>query len=188
MTTHRPDDHAPDTEPLPDTLRWQLRALRRDEPPAAELWPGIAARLQPVAAAQAAVPARRNHARRRTAWYATAAAAVLAVAVGWQLRPVAAPVADVAPRTMATASVDMPLLLRQADAMAREYDAARREIEASRPAARQAAARAPAALAELDRSAAEVRAALARDPDAHFLLERLQRVYALRLALTLQAA
>lgn len=187
MTTHRPDDHASHTEHLPDTLRWQLRALRRDEPPAAELWPGIAARLQPVAAAQAAVPARRGLARRRTAWYATAAAAVLAVAVGWQLRPVAAPVADVAPR-MATASVDTPLLLRQADAMAREYDAARREIEASRPAARQASARAPAALAELDRSAAEVRAALARDPDAHFLLERLQRVYALRLALTLQAA
>lgn len=30
---------------LPDALRWQLRALRRDQPPARDLWAGIAARL-----------------------------------------------------------------------------------------------------------------------------------------------
>lgn len=31
---------------LPDALRWQLRAQRRDVPPSADLWPGIAGRLQ----------------------------------------------------------------------------------------------------------------------------------------------
>ncbi|WP_052756097.1 hypothetical protein [Lysobacter capsici] len=36
--------HTPDGE-LPDALRWQLRALRRDTPPARDLWSGIAARL-----------------------------------------------------------------------------------------------------------------------------------------------
>ncbi|WP_206411840.1 hypothetical protein, partial [Lysobacter enzymogenes] len=30
---------------LPDALRWQLRALRRDQPPSRDLWSGIAARL-----------------------------------------------------------------------------------------------------------------------------------------------
>lgn len=34
----------PDGE-LPDALRWQLRALRRDTPPTRDLWSGIAARL-----------------------------------------------------------------------------------------------------------------------------------------------
>ncbi|KRB02608.1 hypothetical protein [Lysobacter sp. Root690] len=36
--------HTPDGE-LPDALRWQLRALRRDTPPTRDLWSGIAARL-----------------------------------------------------------------------------------------------------------------------------------------------
>ena len=30
---------------LPEALRWQLRGLRRDATPQADLWPGIAARL-----------------------------------------------------------------------------------------------------------------------------------------------
>lgn len=41
----------PDGE-LPDALRWQLRALRRDTPPARDLWSGIAARLGEQASPQ----------------------------------------------------------------------------------------------------------------------------------------
>jgi hypothetical protein len=42
--------------------------------------------------------------------------------------------------------------------------------------------------AKLDRSAAQIRGALAKDPDARFLLERLRHTYAMRLALTQRAA
>ena len=41
---------------------------------------------------------------------------------------------------------------------------------------------------ELDRSAAEVRAALRQDPDARFLFNRLQSVYARRLDLSRRLA
>ncbi|MBW8809855.1 MAG: hypothetical protein JF591_13705 [Lysobacter sp.] len=37
---------------MPDALRWQLRALRRDTPPARDLWSGIAARLDEQAPPQ----------------------------------------------------------------------------------------------------------------------------------------
>lgn len=49
----------PDGE-LPDALRWQLRALRRDTPPARDLWSGIAARLGEQAPPQDA-PAPVDH-------------------------------------------------------------------------------------------------------------------------------
>lgn len=54
LDPHRDDPRqAPDGE-LPDALRWQLRALRRDTPPARDLWSGIAGRLGEQASAQAA--------------------------------------------------------------------------------------------------------------------------------------
>lgn len=57
---------------LPDALRWQLRAQRRDVPPAADLWPGIAARLAPR-------PQRRT---RRTLPFALAASVMVATFAG----------------------------------------------------------------------------------------------------------
>ena len=57
--------------------------------------------------------------------------------------------------------------------MTREYQAALRELDSAttdRPATNKAAP----ALRELDRSAAQIRTAMTRDPDARFLLERLQ--------------
>jgi len=173
------DDHDPTvSEALPDALRFRLRELRRDVPPARDLWPALSARL---AAAQAHAPAQHivaasRHRRRRglrgVTWLATAASVALAVGIGWQLRPTAVP-------TPSSDTNRDAMLVRQADAMTREYDAALRELEAAAPATRQAGV-----LRQLDRSANEVRAALARDPDAAFLLERLQRVYAQRLSLT----
>lgn len=184
--TRTPHDHdepiAP--EPLPDALRLRLRGLRREVPPARDLWPDLSARLavhpQPVAAAATlplrTTPHRRRRGLRHVAWIATAASVAFAIGIGWQLRPAAVP-------SPADTPASRPMLVRQADAMTREYDAALRELETAAPAMRHAGA-----LRQLDRSAAEVRAALARDPDAAFLLEQLQRVYAQRLSLTRRRA
>jgi hypothetical protein len=76
------------------------------------------------------------------------------------------------------------LITHEARAMTREYQGALKVISSSTPAA---AASTPA-LRELDASAAQIRGALARDPDARFLLDRLRHTYALRLALTQRAA
>lgn len=159
---------------LPPALRLQLRGLRFESRPGHDLWPGIAARIaaaqprpDPVAPGQ---PPRLLAA----AWTATAASVALALGIGWQLRTASLEPISPVPATHA------PLLLLQADAMAREYEAALREVEVARP----AAVRDQDALGLLDRSAAEVRHALARDPDARFLLEQLQRIYSQRLALT----
>ncbi|MDH5833901.1 hypothetical protein [Luteimonas kalidii] len=183
--THDPTDHD-----LPATLRLQLRGLRRDEPPARDLWPDLSARL----AVEPRQPPVRPAARPR-ALPALAAAAVLALALGlgWQLRPdtaVPVPVEAPAPTPAAApgaAPADAPRtpapLVVQADAMAREYEGALRELTAARP----PVAGHPA-LIELDRSADDVRQALAHDPDAVFLLQRLQRVYAQRLSLTQRLA
>lgn len=155
----------------------------------------------PVPATAAPAPRRgwQNHRRRRNAGYAAAAAVVLAVAVGWQLLPVrlaTAPVADPTNvvATGAAADADAPLL-RAADALAREYQGALREVRASAAigdggdTVLAAAEAGNGGLdAELERSAAEVRAALARDPDALHLFHRLQRIYAHRLALNLRQA
>ena len=74
------------------------------------------------------------------------------------------------------------LLVREADAMTLEYEAALRQFEgAAMPAALRPA------LATLDRSALEIRGALADDPDAVFLLEQLRRTYARRVTLTQRA-
>lgn len=144
---------------------------------------------------------RRTTFARRNARYAAAAAVVLAAGIGWQLWPGAlsppphspAPEATVA--TGASADADAPLL-RAADALAREYQGALREVEAGSAglvASPDAGASGPTMAAagldaELARSATEVRAALARDPDALHLLQRLQRIYAHRLALSLRQA
>lgn len=147
---------------LPEALRWQLRALRRDEAPTRELWPGIAARLQ------APRPARRR-------WLvptAIAASLLLVVGVLGQLDdPATLPAAE--PAT---------LVQREADGMTRQYQAALQELApASVPATLQPA------LDDLDRSAALIRDALARDPDSRLLLEQLRRTYAHRLALAQRA-
>ena len=143
-----------------ERLRWQLRALRSDVPPTNDLWPGIAARLD---APQSRVPHRRAY-----AWLAAAAAVVMAFGIGWQLRSVAhAPAASTS------------LVQQEADAMTQDYDAALRRMQASAPAASN-----DPSLHELDRSAALIRDALQRDPDAGFLLQRLRHTYEKRLALT----
>lgn len=200
----RPDDHP---APLPDALASGLRAMRVDTPPRSDLWPAIAGRLEPRATAAGMAttvsPAprasrravRHPGVRRRNAGYAAAAAVVLAAGIGWQLWPPADAPGTLPPpgtivATGAVAEADAPLL-RAADALAREYQGALREVDAG--AANPLAGASHAGLvttldAELERSAIEVRAALARDPDALHLFHRLQRIYAHRLALSLRQA
>lgn len=145
-------DHA-----LSDDLRFQLRALRRDEPPAADLWPGIEARLQRPAPAV------------RVPWLALAASLLLAVGLtglwrgdGGGQGPTAA--------------------VRGTAELTSQYRAALRRV----PGAARSPTFAPA-LHELDRSADDIRRALARDPDSRLLIEQLRRTYARRLALSQRA-
>ena len=157
MTPHDP------TPLADDALRWQLRALRQDTPPPRDLWPDIAARL--AAAPQQQAPARSG---RRVAPFALAASVLLAVTMTWQLQR--APEGDA-------------LIQREAAAMTRDYTGVLAQMDAR---ARPSPDYAPA-LHALDQSAAEIRHAIATDPDARFLLDQLRRTYARRLALTQRA-
>ncbi|MGO1071815.1 hypothetical protein [Lysobacter sp. CA199] len=196
----RDPDHAPDGE-LPDTLRWQLRAMRRDQPPARDLWSGIAARLgeqappvaapsvqdapPPVSLAPVAVLRPRESSRNR--WMAplalAAGVAALAIGIGSQFRGPQGQ-AGSAPTQVASAAAPATLMQREADGMTRQYQAAMLEIE---PATQQAVALKPA-FDELDRNAALILDALAHDPDSRLLLEQLRRTYARRLALAQRVA
>jgi hypothetical protein len=174
---------APGEAPMPDELRWALRGLRRDIPPGRDLWPGIVERLerreQPEGPEEPSATARRIATSRRRNRFvpsiALAASLALAVGLGWQQRP--APGAG-------AGSPAAQLISAEAEAMTLEYQAALREVEGATP------ARTPAnpTLQELDRSAAQIRTALTRDPDARFLLDRLQHTYERRLQLTQRLA
>lgn len=168
-----------------------LRALRQDRPPTRDLWPGIAARLSTLQAPAlsdrpAATPAHAAVAQPPRRWYrhpvplATAAALVLALGLGWQGMQ----------RNHGAAS---PPLVHAADALTSQYAAALRQVDAARANPTSARGQAVPALvqpdlAQLDDSAAQVRLALAHDPDARFLLARLQSLYARRLALSQRLA
>ena len=152
-------------------LRWRLRQLSAEIEPPRDLWAGIADRIE------------RPVRRRRPAWlagFALAASVCVAVGLAWSLRvPSPAPAPPQAePRVDAQAEQ----VRRQADALTAEYYAALREFEgAPMPAPLEPA------LATLDRSASDLRGALASDPEAVFLLDQLRRTYARRLSLTQRA-
>lgn len=160
MTT---PDH---NDEFPDTLRWQLRALRQDAAPTHELWPGIAARLR----------APSQPVRRPQRWLrpmALAASLVLAVGtVGWFARNAG----------VATDAPAPTLVQREAEGLTRQYQAALQEMQAPTPASLQPTVEA------LDRDVAVIRAAMASDPDSVRLLEQLRRTYAHRLALAQRMA
>ena len=160
-----------DNDELGDaSVRMALRQLRSDRMPTHDLWPRIAADI-------AAMPTREHMAVRRVGGsrfvpWAIAASLLLAVALAWQLRP------------MQPRDGQARLITHEAQAMTREYQGALKVISSSVP----ASATSTPALRELDASAAQIRGALARDPDARFLLDRLRHTYSLRLALTQRAA
>ena len=146
-------------------LRWQLRQLPREIDPPRDLWPGIADGMS------------RRPATPRRSWVAgsaLAASVVLALGLAWRLMP--AP--DAAPSPDLTAQ----LVQREAAGMTAEYQAALRQFEG----APLADTLAPD-LRTLDRSADQIRSALAADPDSVALLQQLRRTYSRRLALTQRA-
>ncbi|UHQ19229.1 hypothetical protein LVB87_13720 [Lysobacter sp. KIS68-7] len=167
---------------LPDALRWELRALRQDAEPARDLWPSIAGRLASTPQVKPAPVVARRPTWRRFAPLATAASLALALALGlaWQLRPVQAPAGLPAANDPHT-----QLIAKEADAMTLEYQAALKILGAGRPAQVQPASK---ELQVLDQSAAQIRTALTRDPNARFLLNQLQRTYTRRLELTQRLA
>ncbi|MCL1633468.1 hypothetical protein M2650_02240 [Luteimonas sp. SX5] len=181
-------DHGDD---MPDALRWQLRGLRRDAMPQRDLWADIAGRISAQAPAAPSLPSNvavLDRRPRALGWLAMAASVAIALGIGWQMRPAALQAPPQAAPFAQTAS-DHPnnptaaLISREAAAMTWEYKAALREIDAQNTTVADAGA-----LKQLDRSAALVRSALAQDPEARFLLERLQKLYAQRLALTQRLA
>jgi len=171
MNTNHTDDTRRDD--LPDTLRWQLRAMRRDEAPDRDLWGGIAERIQVQP---------RQAAPQRPRWIAPVAmAATLVFAVGlvglW--RTGAEGPANPGP---ANAQRDT-LVQAEAQGMRRQYQAAMIELGSGRP-----PAELQPAFDELDRNASLILDALAHDPNSRLLLEQLRRTYARRLALAQRVA
>ncbi|KFN43500.1 hypothetical protein [Arenimonas oryziterrae] len=150
-------------------LRWQLRQLPRDIEPSHDLWPGIAERI--------AAPRRRATPPRWLSGLAIAASLALAVGLAWRVAPT--------PGTTATPTPDFraSLVKREAQAMTIEYESALRQFDgAPLPEALSAD------LHTLDHSAAQIRHAIASDPDAVYLLQQLRKTYSRRLALTQRAA
>jgi hypothetical protein len=164
-------------------LRLALRGLRQDVEPGTDLWPGIAAR---IAALPRQVPAAPPWRTLRWLWpLATAASLLLAVGVTWKMQPATLspdPSGTEIATTAAGAGRQAPLVQREAEILTVQYRAALREIDPQAvPAGWQPG------LEALDRSAAEIRGALQRDPDSRLLLERLRDTYTRRLALSRRA-
>ncbi|MEO5566292.1 MAG: hypothetical protein ABIR05_06510 [Luteimonas sp.] len=161
-----------DNTALDAGLRLQLRGLRRDHEPGRDLWPQIAARI----AAPVVVSPRHRGGSRFAPW-ALAASLVLSLGFVWKMQlPSTA-------RDPAIAAPATPSMHREAEAMTREYQAALHELQASNP-GMVAAHPAQPGLKALDLGAKQIRTAIAQDPDARFLLDRLHRTYSLRLELT----
>lgn len=145
-----------------EALRWQLRALRQDALPARDLWPSIAPALQPRLIGRPPV---------RTPWLALAASLLLVAGVVgiWHGR------------------IDGNDAGRAALVEARRLSTDYRQALAAMPADADTARVLAPAFDELDRSAEQIRRALARDPDSQLLLEQLRRTYTRRLELSQRA-
>jgi len=151
----------------------RIDELKRDIPPARDLWPSIAAAIEAdKAAAEAAVV------RRRPAWYPAAglAAAVALVAIGVLIgqnigtRNPSPPVAVVTQPQPETAVI--PAALRDAE-YRRQRDALLVEVEAKLQAMPEGErAKVAASITALQKSIADIEAALGRDP-ANALLQEL---------------
>jgi len=163
-------------------LRMALRGLRRDVEPSSELWPGIASRIAglPQDAFASTMPKRR-----RAGWWplATAASLMLVVGLAWKTQPAPSPAtAGAIAATADGVRKQAPLVQREAESLTVQYRAALQELDAqSVPVGWQPG------LDALDRSAAEIRGALKRDPESRLLLERLRDTYTRRLALSRRA-
>ncbi len=144
---------------FPDALRWQLHALRQDVTPSRDLWTGIAPRLATASLRKAPM---------RTPWLGLAASLLLVAGI-----------AGIGAGHMREGDAAQTALV-EARRLSADY---RQALDALPMGAAQSRTLAPA-FDELDRSAAQIRRALARDPDSRLLLEQLRRTYARRLELS----
>lgn len=162
-----------------EALRWQLRALRYDQTPGRDLWPGIAASVAnpaPCAASQQQAPRPVGRARRWPVPLALAATLVVALgALGWwQLE------------RQALSDTSSTIVQREAEVMTRQYRTALAQLADATPAAEDSALR--PAFDELDRNAGLILEALTHDPESRLLLQQLRRTYTHRLALAQREA
>ena len=175
MNTPADNDRSDPGTNLPDAMRWQLRALRRDEPPSRDLWPDIASRLQQQpTAARAPVP------RRWIAPLALAATLVVAIGASGLFRD-GLPV----PSTQPLQTAQLSVVQREAAGLARQYDAALGEVATAQA---EPSAALKSTLDELDRNLSLIHYALSQDPDSTLLLDQLRRTYSHRLALAQRGA
>ena len=161
-------------------LQLALRGLRRDIEPARDVWPGIAARLSPQFPH---VPVQSSGASAKVTpiWpWALAASLLLALGVFVQPGPQAArplAVADTSSNPSKTA--ELPV---QAQVMGLHYQAALRELNTTGlPASWQPG------LQALDHSAAQIQAALRKNPDSPWLMGQLRQIYLRKIALSRRA-
>jgi len=163
-----------------DDLLARLRALPDERRPPDDSWQQLAARLPPRQPQQAAVfapqPVRQHRRWRR--WSLPLGAALAASAALYGVLPGLRDVPEQAPMTAAAPTA----LEVQAHALAEQYQQAVETLPSAQ------APQWQPALNELDRSARQINAALAESPGSRYLLDQLQRTYALRLELTRQAA
>lgn len=147
-----------------DALRLQLRGLRRDIGPQADLWPSIEQRI--AQAPRESSRARGRGVRRLLPW-ALAASFLLALGFTWRM--------NLAPEPQ-------PLIRQHAMVMAQDYRSALQQLDQApiHPEIKPA-------LDDLDHSAAQILSALDDHPEARFLLDQLRRTYARRLELTQRA-
>lgn len=162
MTMNDHDIRAAGEGEHPDALRWQLRAMRQDVEPTRDLWAGVVPRLEARPPERAPV---------RTPWLALAASLLLVAGVAgiWQGRV----------REMDAGQA----ALVESRRMSSDF----REALAAMPNDAERSSMLAPAIDELDRSAAQIRRALARDPDSRLLLEQLRRTYARRIELSQRA-
>lgn len=162
-----------------DALQARLRGLPAHRPPPADGWTRLQAALPPREAATplphaAGRASGIQRGRRRLRWSLPAGAALAAsLALYWVL-PLSLP-RHAAPAGPSALQV-------QANVMTEEYQQAMAALPVV------GAPEWQPALAELDLSADQIRAALSQSPRSRLLLGQLQRTYALRLQLTRQAA
>lgn len=166
MSTHDPDHD----------LLARLRALPAERSAPADGWERLSARLPPREPVAVQAPVDNVVAlplRSRRRWWLPVGAALAASLALYAV----APWRHAAESLPAASGLQL-----QADAMTEQY----RQAVASLPDG--TAPEWQPALHELDRSAEQIRAAMAQDPRAPHLLGQLKRTYALRLELTRQAA
>jgi hypothetical protein len=161
-------------------MRRHLRALRTERTPSRDLWPAIAAGLEPRGTTASPRPAPPATGRRHWAGWAIAASLVGAMVLLWPLRTAHE---TAAPPELAARAPAVDPLRWQADALRLEYSLAIAQLaEIPLPPELRPAAR------ELKDSEQSLREALRADPGSTYLLGQLRRTYEQQLRLSQLAA